>query len=1443
MALGPELITNGAFDSGAGWSLLNGSTISGGIATIVANGSVGSDFPNWVLEQSNILPQAEWNTKEFVLTFDARQTVGTGNLQVAQRFYLEFDQAVTGTFETYTVRFGGYYPGDNASGNDLIFGGSTSGDEFEIDNVSLKEEIKNYDAEAIAFIDAVQNGGDRLSIIQRDAIDNLVKGLKANGTWGKYKAIYPFIGGTADAHKYNLKDPTQFTITWSGTITHNSNGATSDGTTGYGDTNLLPSTDLTHGTNHISAYCIASTTTNGRYEIGAGEFNASQLRLNLAFQLSWNFSHENLLQGAGTTVAHGGNQTGYLISSRISHTDTRLYHNGAEIGTVDTTDTSSTNEISSSNITVLSNNFAGTPSGYSDRTLGMATIGDGLTDQEVADDYTVIETYQDSLGRGVTNNGFESEYSAVISEAIQQGYTLPTLADQIKQNNIVKYLKEAGIWTTLDRFYWFRDSGDDDFKSIDWTTPTATKATYNGTYLSRPITTAEGWEGYGNTNNTHVIPHQTALVNHLSTGSGFTVWDLTGNRGTDNPVVGAAGGDVLFGVSTSITTFLCTASSGITSLRYWDVDTFVDFSENTSKILGGGFDGSQVQAYKDGATLGSPSSTGLSTTNNVDDYSEWHIGNGSIYDFNGIIGFFAIGGNYSQADMYTAVMSAENGFEPEYQAILTEATTQGYTLPSATWQARHNEMVRNLKEKGLWSSIDHLFVYQGDSPGQDFKFINWINPAGAKGAIAGLGTDPLTWDEEGVTGSAVDTNGAGINSNFNLSTDGTNYLQNDAGIYVDIINLSQTANRHEIYGGSSGGDYNISVDTILMRPKINSDGSLGPLFTIDTAGLYGASRENATQQIHGIEGNNSTVSHNSGALQNETIYFLGAGPFRGDGKIRFSIISSSLVGSEQDIIDSLRYPYFEVEYQAILDEARSLGYTLPTFEEQENQNAILADMKSTGVWYDLDCFYWFKHSGSSDFKLINWKDPSGTKATEFNFPTFNTNGVQGNGTSAYIDTNINQLNTINYGTQNAFASMEAVNVGASGGNAFGCSAGVPILLLTTGSGNNQLIESNTLPYSVTTSGVISADTDSSNAEVWKDGVFVAEDTTIATGFTRTSGTFQILRRGSGYSDATIGFVAIGGLISHTDFYNAVDLYIATEPGAQVLQLTGDTPLSIISTGDLTAYQVLALSGNVNLLMAVDANASLKKQLQGATALSVDSAGDIVAKVSLTGDTDINITAGAQASLRRSLSGDVDLSLISAGDLLRLVSITGDTFLTIDTSGDLTLQSANVQLQGNVDLSLISNQPELKTKYSLDGDTALILDASGSLNQKLSLIGNAILELSTNGDLGTGNTVYLTGNAILDLQAGSAETKIIRKLGGDVNMDLTIQGALSSKVPLVGDVAMAITAAGSLRIAGEQTLVQAWNGSQWVYVSIFKWTGTQWASATFKYWDGTQWITS
>ena len=123
---------------------------------------------------------------------------------------------------------------------------------------------------------------------------------------------------------------------------------------------------------------------------------------------------------------------------------------------------------------------------------------------------------------------------------------------------------------------------------------------------------------------------------------------------------------------------------------------------------------------------------------------------------------------------------------------------------------------------------------------------------------------------------------------------------------------------------------------------------------------------------------------------------------------------------------------FDSDYQAVLNYATSLGYALPTAPQQENQNTLLVELKSYGIWNKLDSFCLFANNGGSNFALIDWKRLS--LYTAVNSPTFTTNaGFLGNGTSSYIDTNFNISTGTNYTLNNASRNYWAFDSGSGTG--------------------------------------------------------------------------------------------------------------------------------------------------------------------------------------------------------------------------------------------------------------------------------------------------------------------------------------------------------------------------------------------------------------------------
>jgi hypothetical protein len=126
--------------------------------------------------------------------------------------------------------------------------------------------ILSTDPDANAFLTAT--GITNMTIAS--AVGTLVEDLKGYGLWSKIYVLYPFVGGTATTHKFNLKDPRDldvaFRAVFNGGVTHNSAGVTGNATNGWYDTKFGTSIlDLAAG---AGAFIFSGNETNTGVDIG-----------------------------------------------------------------------------------------------------------------------------------------------------------------------------------------------------------------------------------------------------------------------------------------------------------------------------------------------------------------------------------------------------------------------------------------------------------------------------------------------------------------------------------------------------------------------------------------------------------------------------------------------------------------------------------------------------------------------------------------------------------------------------------------------------------------------------------------------------------------------------------------------------------------------------------------------------------------------------------------------------------------------------------------------------------------------------------------------------------------------------------------------------------------------------------------------------------------------
>lgn len=161
------------------------------------------------------------------------------------------------------------------------------------------------------------------------AVNNLTLGLKANSLWAKMKAVYPFVGGTAFSHKWNLIDPRNldvaYRINWFGGLTHDSNGVKGNGTNGTGDTLIK---DLSwSGSQGFFGYSNFETGALGSDSLWGydGRFDTFLNPRNASNQIA-----SRLDTLAGIYNASNTTSVGFFGHNRISTLGYRTYFNGTE---------------------------------------------------------------------------------------------------------------------------------------------------------------------------------------------------------------------------------------------------------------------------------------------------------------------------------------------------------------------------------------------------------------------------------------------------------------------------------------------------------------------------------------------------------------------------------------------------------------------------------------------------------------------------------------------------------------------------------------------------------------------------------------------------------------------------------------------------------------------------------------------------------------------------------------------------------------------------------------------------------------------------------------------------------------------------------------------------------------------------------------------------------
>lgn len=233
---------------------------------------------------------------------------------------------------------------------------------------------------------------------QVTAINNLVDSLITSGVWTKLGAVYPFIGGTASTHKFNMKDPRDldaaFRLVFFNSPTHNANGVTWNGTNQYANTFYQPSLNLAGYSMHMSYYSRLATP-SGNYFMGC--FDSGSIGAEV--QYNGGTIYSDMFGNATGRASVASSGLGFIVCSRVSATDARIFRTGAQL--VLSTTNNAVGALPSQNFVLGARNSAGTIQRYINTPCSFASMGEGLTPAEATAYSTAVKDFQIALGRNL----------------------------------------------------------------------------------------------------------------------------------------------------------------------------------------------------------------------------------------------------------------------------------------------------------------------------------------------------------------------------------------------------------------------------------------------------------------------------------------------------------------------------------------------------------------------------------------------------------------------------------------------------------------------------------------------------------------------------------------------------------------------------------------------------------------------------------------------------------------------------------------------------------------------------------------------------------------------------------------------------------------------------------------------------------------------------------
>lgn len=646
---------------------------------------------------------------------------------------------------------------------------------------------------------------------------------------------------------------------------------------------------------------------------------------------------------------------------------------------------------------------------------------------------------------------FDPDYQAIISKAIALGYTLPSRAQQIKQNAYLMALKHSGIWNQLDIFYVFTNDGSKEFATLNWKNPNQFQCTLvnNPTWSASSGFTGNGTSSYIDTN---WIPSSNGSNYTANDGSAF-YYEYANAATSSAQSFGA-------GTTNSVTQALrINPRNGADQFTY-QVNDSTSIGDVTSVTDARGFHhvgrtASGTRRYfKNGTSVNTSSATSVGRPTNSIYLLAMHVNSGATNHRASTIPVFGVGASLSgfESMLYNSwfwyndmIKTTSTAYISDYQTILDRATTLGYPLPTENEKIWQSQLIYDLRVASIWGSLDIFYNFWVHN--SDFATLNWKSPTQFQ--ITKV-NNPIFTKHLGFTKTA--TTATYLNTGWIPNTNGVNFSLNNCSCFVylndnktdDLAFGSRDASAANAVWlqprtASNQVRYNLNNTTDIVSTSTDSKGFWHLKRTSSTAASVfrnGTSVHNGTStstampsvSIHVMGGNNNGSPAGAGT---NTVGCFGAGSSLNTLESRLYLIWDTYQALTAEL---------DSDYKKVLDHARRLGYMRPSHFQKVKQSNLIKNLKNNQIWDNLDIFYNFATDGGSNFASLNWKNPLTYQCTLVNSPTLTTNeGFDFNGTTQYLNTGWAPSNGVKF-TQNSGAFFIQVKDDITGDNKsdFGC---------------------------------------------------------------------------------------------------------------------------------------------------------------------------------------------------------------------------------------------------------------------------------------------------------------------------------------------------------------------------------------------------------------------